>query len=127
MPLAKAAAKATRKPTRIKVAASAFTRMKGNHDGIRRFEGPANGIMLAPKAMRKAITNSIIDAILRCPPVSAPKIRRIKLISASPQAVLEKRGANSGNPESVKSIIALQSNWSTSTEIDSVKLFRKRK
>ena len=63
MPFAKAAPKAMTTPINTKVEASAFPKLIAAVDAISRFDGPANGIKLNPKAVRKIITNSIISAI----------------------------------------------------------------
>jgi hypothetical protein len=63
MPLANAAAKAMTKPITIRVVMSAFAMPMAAVDAMSKFEGPANGIKLKPKAVRKRIMNSIIDAI----------------------------------------------------------------
>jgi len=51
-------------------------------EAISKFEGPANGIKLKPKAVRKKITNSIIATILTAHLLSK-KLGRFELISAS--------------------------------------------
>ena len=65
---------------------SAFPKPMAAVDAINRFEGPANGIKLNPKPVRKIIMNSIIDAIYRCPLSSSQKLVPPKLISASYKA-----------------------------------------
>jgi hypothetical protein len=64
MPLANAAAKAIKTPTSTNVPASAPVMPMAAVEAISKFEGPANGIKLKPKAVKKRIMNSIIDAIL---------------------------------------------------------------
>ena len=66
MPFAKAAPKAMETPIKTNVEASAFPKLIAAVDAISRFEGPANGIKLNPKAVRKIITNSIINATFCC-------------------------------------------------------------
>lgn len=66
------------------VVASAFPKLMAAVEAMSRFEGPANGIRLNPKPVKKMIMNSIIDAIFAAHLFSC-KIRRINLISASPQ------------------------------------------
>jgi hypothetical protein len=74
MPLAKDAAKATRKPIISNEVVSAFTKPIAAVEAMKRFEGPANGIKLKPKAVRKINMNSIIEAIFWFPLSSAPKV-----------------------------------------------------
>jgi hypothetical protein len=74
MLFAKAAPKATRKPTATKVVGSIELRTIAEFEAMKRFEGPANGIKLSPKAVRKMNMNSIIEASFWFPLSSAPKV-----------------------------------------------------
>ena len=56
MPFAKAAANAIRKPIINKVVVSGVTKPMAKVEAMSKFEGPANGIKLKPKAVRKKIT-----------------------------------------------------------------------
>jgi hypothetical protein len=64
MPFAKAAPSAIRKPTSTSVVTSAFPKPIAAVDAISKFEGPANGIKLKAKPVKKIIMNSIITAIV---------------------------------------------------------------
>jgi hypothetical protein len=63
MLLANAAPRATRTPMITRVAESAELAINAAFEAMKRFEGPANGIMLSPKDMRKTINSSMIGAI----------------------------------------------------------------
>jgi hypothetical protein len=63
MLFANAAPKATRKPIATRVAGSAVLRISAAFEAMKRFDGPANGIMLNPKEVSRTSINSMIEAI----------------------------------------------------------------
>ena len=65
MLFANAAPTATRKPMATKVVGSVELRTNAAFEAMKRFEGPANGIMLSPKEVSRTNISSMIDAIQR--------------------------------------------------------------
>ena len=73
MDFARAAANATMIATNKRVPASAPFNPIAAVDAMRRFEGPANGIRLNPKAVAKIITKSSGVAVVCCPFLFLPQ------------------------------------------------------
>lgn len=63
MLFADAAPNATRNPTATKVVGSVEVSISAAFEAMKRFDGPANGIMLSPKDVSRTNISSVIDAI----------------------------------------------------------------